>query len=87
MLKGQTFRGTGILVILLVAGGIIGSWLGIMLEEFWPGLGMLGQTQVVGLPPTTLDLQVFSVTLGFLLRLNLLSIAGFLLAYWVYRKL
>ena len=86
-MKGHTFRGAGVLVILLVIGGIIGSWLGIVLEKLWPDIGILNQTQVVGLPPTTLDLQVFSLTLGFVLRLNLLTVGGFLLAYLVYRKL
>lgn len=86
-MKGYADKGAWVLVILLIIGGIIGSWLGIVLVRVWPALALFNQTEVVGLPPTTLDLQVFSMTFGFVLRLNILTVVGFILAYLVYRKL
>lgn len=76
-----------ILFILLIIGGIIGSWLGIVLVKIWPEFTLLNQMEVVGLPPTTLDMQVLSITFGFALRLNILTVLGFILSYIIYRKL
>ncbi|NLC07537.1 MAG: DUF4321 domain-containing protein [Syntrophomonadaceae bacterium] len=86
-MRGLSDKSAWILLILLIIGGIIGSWLGVVLVKMWPGLGLLGQTEVIGLPPTTLDLQILSVTFGFALRLNLLTVLGFILAYLIYRRL
>jgi hypothetical protein len=66
-MRGLSDKSVWILLILLVIGGIIGSWLGVVLVKMWPGFGLLGQTEVIGLPPTTLDLQILSVTFGFAL--------------------
>jgi hypothetical protein len=86
-LKGFAGRSAWVLIILLIIGGIIGSWLGLVVGRAWPELALFNQTEVVGLPPTTLDLQVLSMTFGFVLRLNLFTVVGFILAYLVYRKL
>ena len=48
---------------------------------------MLDQVYSVGLPAFTLDLQVFTFTLGFMLNLSIFTLLGFVLAYLAYRKL
>ncbi|NLF35524.1 MAG: DUF4321 domain-containing protein [Clostridiales bacterium] len=55
--------------------------------KIWPGMQMLDQVYSVGLPAFTLDLQVFTFTLGFMLNLSIFTLLGFVLAYLAYRKL
>lgn len=86
-LKGFTDKNVWVLLILLIIGGIIGSCLGVILARIWPGITLFNPTEMVGLPPTTLDLQVLSITFGFTLSLNLLTVIGFILAYLIYRKM
>ena len=88
----MTYRGRSpanwpVLLLLLVIGGIIGSVLGQLMTKIWPGMQMLGQVYRVGLPAFTLDLQVFTFTLGFMLNLSIFTLLGFILAYLAYRKL
>ncbi|MGE5580022.1 MAG: DUF4321 domain-containing protein [Bacillota bacterium] len=60
-----------ILIVALTAGAIVGSILGVALENAAP---ILAKGFTVGLqPPTTLDLNVITLTLGFTLRLNLMG--------------
>ncbi|MBC7076647.1 MAG: DUF4321 domain-containing protein, partial [Syntrophomonadaceae bacterium] len=55
--------------------------------KLWPALSNLGQMQSVGLPNFTLDLEVFTLTFGFMLHINFFTILGFALAYFIYRRL
>ncbi|NLN88108.1 MAG: DUF4321 domain-containing protein [Syntrophomonadaceae bacterium] len=73
------------LLLLIVMGGIIGSWIGDAVVRLWPALGILGNVQSVGLPTMTMDLHVFSLSFGFMLNINFFSILGFILA-WVFFK-
>lgn len=60
-----------ILLIALAAGAIVGSILGVALENVAP---VLNKGFTVGLqPPLTLDLNVITLTLGFTLHLNLMG--------------
>ncbi|MCR4441028.1 MAG: DUF4321 domain-containing protein [Peptococcaceae bacterium] len=78
-------RNPWVLLMLLVIGGLVGSLLG---AAFGGVLPVLNQSfQAVGLAPTTVDLLVIKVTFGLLLKLNVASIIGFLLALVVYFKL
>jgi hypothetical protein len=66
-------RQTRVLVLLvaLTAGAIVGSILGVVLENAVP---VLAKGFTVGLqPPLTLDLNVITLTLGFTLHLNLMG--------------
>lgn len=86
-MKGYGSRNAGILLIMLVIGAIVGGWLGAALSRFYPQLSIFQLTETVGLPPTTLDLYVVTLTLGFLLKINLFSILGLIAGYLVYRKM
>lgn len=60
-----------ILFIALTAGAIVGSILGVALENVAP---VLAKGFTVGLqPPLTVDLNVITLTLGFTLHLNLMG--------------
>ncbi|NPV90183.1 MAG: DUF4321 domain-containing protein [Firmicutes bacterium] len=80
-------RGVGILIVLLLAGSIIGGWLGAYLGRAFPAVHLLQQTEALGLtPPTTLDLGVLTFTIGFGLRLNIMSLVGMAAGYLVYKR-
>ncbi len=80
------YRSPWLLVILLIIGGILGSLMGDLLAGV-PGLKMLAMAKSIGLPLTTLDLDVVTLTLGFTVKINLFGILGFILAFVVYRRL
>ncbi len=71
-----------LLLILLIIGGLIGSLLGVTLGNVLPVLNQ--GFQLIGLEPTTIDLLVIKVTFGLLLKFNVASIIGFLLALFVF---
>ncbi|PKM89354.1 MAG: DUF4321 domain-containing protein [Firmicutes bacterium HGW-Firmicutes-12] len=74
-----------ILLILLIIGGLIGSLLG---TAFGTSLPILNTSfQAIGLEATTIDLMVVKFTFGLLLKLNVASIIGFILALLVYFRL
>jgi hypothetical protein len=77
-------KGTGILLILLIFGSIFGSLLGEILSGSFPWL-TYGRT--VGLSPTTIDLAALTVTFGLILKLNIATIIGFFLAFFIYTRL
>jgi len=85
--RGNSRQGPWILLILLVGGSILGGWIGALLGHYYPGIPIIYQSQSVGLPTTTLDLQVFTLTLGFTLRFSLLSLLGMGLGLLAYRQL
>lgn len=76
-----------VLGLLLVIGGLAGTWFGEVFSQFLPTWLLLKETVFIGLPPTTLDLNIIQFTFGFLLKLNMMTIFGFILALVVYRWL
>lgn len=74
-----------ILLILLVVGGLIGSLLGVAFGDALPILNR--GFQPIGLAPTTINLLVINITIGVMLKLNVSSIVGFLLALFVYFRI
>ncbi|MCW3490937.1 DUF4321 domain-containing protein [Dethiobacter alkaliphilus] len=77
-------KSTGILLILLIIGSIFGSLLG---EIFSGSLPFLSYSRTIGLSPTTIDLAPLTLTLGIMLRLNIATILGFFLAFFIYTRL
>lgn len=86
-MAGSRSPGWQILLLLLVVGGIIGSWIGQALVKVWPGLIVLGQAQAVGIPTFTLNLDVVALSFGFMLHISAFTLLGFVLAYLVYRRM
>ncbi len=87
MAKSRAYPGWQLLLLLLVLGGIIGSWIGDAMVKLWPLLAEFGRIQSIGLPNFTLDLKVFTLTFGFMLHINLFTIIGFVIAYLVFKRL
>jgi len=84
-------RGVGLIVLILLVGGVIGSFLGelagSLLPEGW-FRSLLTSGPTVGLKsPATLDLQFFSVSLGLAIKVNLVAVLGLILAAVVLRRL
>lgn len=75
------------LLLLLAIGGIVGGFIGDAILKIWPGLGILGNVQSVGLPTFTMDLNVLTLSFGFMLHINFFTILGFILAFIAFRKL
>lgn len=80
-----------ILVACAVIGGLLGGLLGeILLAVTPPGLIQNIFTKAVHLglsPPITIDLWLLTFTLGFTLKMNLLSLIGILLGIFVYKQI
>ncbi|HQA07294.1 MAG TPA: DUF4321 domain-containing protein [Syntrophomonadaceae bacterium] len=86
-MAGSRSPGWPVLVILLILGGIVGGWLGQALTKAWPSLAVLANARSLGIPSFTLDLEVFTVSFGFMLNLSGFTLIGFVLAYLIYRKM
>ena len=76
-----------ILIVVVIAGAMLGSVVADSLGQF-TYLAPLGHSVVVGVdPPVTLDLRVITLTLGFVVRLNLATMLGIIAAIYVFRLL
>jgi hypothetical protein len=78
------------LIFFIVLGGLIGGLLGEVLRVVSPeGIlqDIFSRAYDVGLdPPMTLDLKLFSMTIGILFRINLFSLLGILLGIYIYKQ-
>jgi len=83
----RAYPGWQLLVLLLVLGGIIGSYIGEALIKAWPVLQMLGKVQSIGVPRFTIDLNGFTFTFGFMMHISFFTLLGFVLAYLIYRRM
>lgn len=76
-----------IFIVVVVAGAMLGSVVADALGQF-TYLAPLGHSVAVGVdPPVTLDLRVLTLTLGFVVRLNLATVLGIIAAVFVFRLL
>ena len=84
-------RGFGPILLILVAGLVIGSLLGELVASFLPtGLihDVLTRGPQIGLtPPATLDLRFAALTFGLMLKGNVVGIFGVVLAALGLRRL
>ncbi len=84
-------RGVGLIFLMVIVGLIVGSLLGelfgALLSRGW-AQDLLTRGPTIGLTsPATLDLRFISLTLGFALKVNLVGLAGVILAAVVLRRL
>jgi hypothetical protein len=76
-----------LLIFLILLCGLAGGLIGELLGENIKQLFFLKKSFGVGLQkPIILDLHVFSLTFGFNLSVNLLSIIGFFCGFLIYKK-
>ncbi|WP_232695611.1 DUF4321 domain-containing protein [Brevibacillus daliensis] len=72
-----------IMIIVLIAGMLFGSLVGQLLG---PWLPFLHASKVIIWNPAA-DLDIISYDLHFQVKLNLASIVGLALAFWIYKKI
>jgi len=84
-------RGVGLLLLVVVAGLIVGSLLGEILGSLLPhGLAqdLISKGPVIGLtPPASLDLRFLALTFGLSFKVNLVGVVGIVLAAFTLRRL
>ena len=83
-------RGIGLVLLVILAGLVIGSLLGELVGGFlsgWPH-ELFTRGPTIGLTsPATVDLRFLSFTFGFTLKVNLVGVLGIVLAALTLRKL
>ena len=76
-----------ILVLFILCGIVVGGLLGELAGQV-DFLWWLSYGEQFGISePITLDLQVVSLTFGLMLKINIASIIGMILAIFIYRKI
>ena len=84
-------RGFGLILLIVVAGLVIGSLLGELVAGFLPTGAvhdLLTRGPQIGLtPPATLDLRFAALTFGVMLKVNVVGLLGVILAAFALRRL
>ena len=79
------------LLLFIFIGGLLGSVLGEILQIVSPQgavQSIFGEALSLGLdPPVAMNLVLFKFTLGFLVKINLLSVLGMLLGAYIYKHI
>ncbi len=81
----------GYLLLFIFIGGLLGSILGEILQIVSPQgtvQTIFAEALLLGLdPPVTINLVLLKFTIGFLLKINLLSVLGMLLGAYLYKHI
>lgn len=74
-----------VLLVFLLCGVVIGGLLGELANSVsW--LSWLSYGKEFGFSPVTLDLGVLQLTLGLMVKINIASIIGIVVAIFIYKK-
>ena len=86
----QIKKGTGLLLLLLVAGTVAGSVLTLIFDSFIPSGPLarifLSNVSIGSATPTTFHLVLLDLSLGLSLHINILNVLGLFLGYYIYRN-
>ena len=86
-MRGRSSQNIWILVLLLLAGVVLGGFIASMLGGI-PALSWLAYGSYFGLSsPLVLDLGVLTLQFGLTIRFTIAGIIGIVLAFLIYRKL
>ena len=84
-------RGFGLVILIVVAGLMIGSLLGELVASLLPTgtlHDLLTRGPQIGVtPPATLDLRFAALTFGMMLKVNVVGVLGVVLAAFALRRL
>ena len=84
-------RGLGLIILIVVAGLVVGSLLGELVASVLPAgtiQDLLTRGPQIGLtPPATVDLRFVALTFGMMLKVNVVGILGVVLAAFALRRL
>lgn len=80
-----------VLLLFIVLGGLLGSILGEILRIFAPPgtiQNIFSKALTPGIhPPMVIDLLFLTITLGFSLKMNLLTFLGIVLGLYLYKQI
>jgi len=86
-MKGRSSQNIWVLILLLLAGVVLGGFIASMLGGI-PALSWLAYGSSFGLSsPLVLDLGVLTLQFGLTIRFTIAGIIGIVLAFFIYRKL
>ncbi len=86
-MKGHATRSIWVLILLLLAGVVLGGFIGDYLGKF-PSLNWLSYGKAFGLTsPFVLDLGVLKLQFGLSIRFTIAGIVGIMIAAFIYRKM
>lgn len=86
-MKGRSSQNIWVLILLLLAGVVIGGFIANLLGGI-SALSWLAYGNSFGLTsPLMLDLGVLTLQFGFTIRFTIAGIIGIILAFFIYRKL
>lgn len=77
-------RNVGILVLYLILGWLAGAWVARLLEPVKALSFLTKSTLIQWSPKADLDIMMYDITIQ--LKLCLLSLAGIIIAVWLYRR-
>ena len=81
------YQSAWLLVILLILGGIFGSWIGQALNSLYH-LAFLNLGFNTGLPVTSLEMEAFlNLTFGYAFKVNPVTLLGFIAGLIIYLRL
>lgn len=84
----RTNKGIVYLILLLLICGLAGGVIGETLGENFKALFFLKKYFQIGMSnPVTLDLKLITFTFGINLRVNILSLVGMLIGFFIYKKM
>ena len=83
-------RRIGLIFLVVIAGLVLGSLLGEILGSFLPAgraQDLISRGPTIGLnPPVTVDLRFLAMTFGLTMKINLVGVAGVVLAALTLRR-
>jgi hypothetical protein len=86
----QVKKGIGLLVFLMFAGAVLGAVLTVIFDAFVPSGPIarlfLSHVSIGSASPVTLHLVLLDLSLGLNFHINLLTILGIFLGYYIYRN-
>lgn len=84
----RTMRGAGYLILLTLICGLAGGFIGEAIGDNIKALSFMGKYLDIGMQsPLILNLKVLRLTLGIGFSVNILSLVGMLLGYYIYTKM
>ncbi|MCX7903546.1 MAG: DUF4321 domain-containing protein [Caloramator sp.] len=82
------YRGIGYLIILLLIFGLAGTMFGEILGSSIRQLSALQKSYYIGLnKPIFLDLKVLTLTFALSFKINILTIIGMIIGFFLYKKM
>lgn len=81
-------KGLVYLILLLLICGLAGGAIGEALGENFKSLIFLKKYYTIGMPtPVTLDLKLIALNFGVNFKVNILSLIGMLVGFFIYKKM